>query len=819
MTDPLHGNLEMGAYGLNPSLTWGRSQLADMIDLVVGGKCQTFTSSTFRSRDLQHLGQSQPMRFRSNNPDIAIYCGENSYLGSPELSGCNLECGSGCWQSGWQAPEQSQQALTGGDVEVFASAGDGGLDGIGANEGYLEKLYGYDRNESPSPQPPGTVHESSAPPPYRAGTIHLTPYSQPPRYTPAAGPQGARPPWASLDPRSSSTQSLVPSESGEPGRRTLLLVYIHGFLGNETSFQSFPAHVHNLLKVTMAETHVVHTKIYPRYRSRKAIEFARDDFSAWLSPHESETTDVVLLGHSMGGLLSAEVVLLPPHSPTEGRPFRHRILGTINFDTPFLGMHPGVIVSGIGSLFRPAPTPLPSQGGSEEFGWSSSYPGTSSQLSTGHPSGPSPAAPFESTSTLPTLVSTSSHSSAAESTGSQPSSGPSTDPNYNPPFPNDIPHPSRSGWDGALHFFLKYSGNLPTATKTYVMSHLEFGSCLADYSGLKSRYAKIRQLEDIDDISDLSRPAASRDTRRVRFVNYYTASTGRPKQSKQPGPRTPNGDIEANARDISNPEEREKGFTTTGAPISPRISVELHRDTNAIESAVEEAIEPTQDGILGPDADTDEDSLAPEDGLRISSQTPEIDSILPSMPPIPKEPPSFDPSQFTNKDALKLAEKEHARIVKAYKQAVKDHSKSIKDRMKLIEKRERKARLEREKKEKSQEKELARGEKESQVYCGGGAASRSMRWSTTPASVEANTKHPRDKKFCMLPSKIASRPDPTWIRVFMEGVDEVGAHCGLFFVGQAYEQLVGDVGSRIEDWVREEETRMMVRELESTESY
>jgi hypothetical protein len=87
--------------------------------------------------------------------------------------------------------------------------------------------------------------------------------------------------WRSHDPRSSSTHSLVPSESGRDGRRTLLLVYIHGFMGNETSFQSFPAHVHNLLTITLEETHVVHTKIYPRYKSRKAIEFARDDFSAW----------------------------------------------------------------------------------------------------------------------------------------------------------------------------------------------------------------------------------------------------------------------------------------------------------------------------------------------------------------------------------------------------------------------------------------------------------------------------------------------------------------------------------------------------------
>jgi len=87
--------------------------------------------------------------------------------------------------------------------------------------------------------------------------------------------------WRSNDPRSSSTHSLVPSESGRDGRRTLLLVYIHGFMGNETSFQSFPAHVHNLLSITLAETHLVHTKIYPRYKSRKPITFARDDFGKW----------------------------------------------------------------------------------------------------------------------------------------------------------------------------------------------------------------------------------------------------------------------------------------------------------------------------------------------------------------------------------------------------------------------------------------------------------------------------------------------------------------------------------------------------------
>ena len=89
------------------------------------------------------------------------------------------------------------------------------------------------------------------------------------------------PSWSVQDPRSSSTQSLLPLETRGSERRTLLLVYIHGFLGNEKSFQSFPADLHNLLTAKLVETHVVHTKLYPKYKSRKVLEFARDNFSTW----------------------------------------------------------------------------------------------------------------------------------------------------------------------------------------------------------------------------------------------------------------------------------------------------------------------------------------------------------------------------------------------------------------------------------------------------------------------------------------------------------------------------------------------------------
>ena len=118
----------------------------------------------------------------------------------------------------------------------------------------------------PPPLPPRESSYSEPPPAYEMAISEN--HSQPLTET-----------WTAQDPRSSSSESLIPCD--REGRRTLLLIYIHGFLGNEDSFQSFPAHLHHLSTTSLVDTHVVHTKIYPRYKSRKAIEFARDDFSKW----------------------------------------------------------------------------------------------------------------------------------------------------------------------------------------------------------------------------------------------------------------------------------------------------------------------------------------------------------------------------------------------------------------------------------------------------------------------------------------------------------------------------------------------------------
>jgi len=134
-------------------------------------------------------------------------------------------------------------------------------------EPYRSPLVNDDRPEPP-PLPPRANPNTEEPPLYaeQAPIYH----SQPLTHS-----------WSNQDPRSSSTQSLVPEQLLGDGKRTLLLIYIHGFMGNETSFQSFPAHVHNLVTVKLCDTHQIHSKIYPKYKSRKAIDYARDDFSKW----------------------------------------------------------------------------------------------------------------------------------------------------------------------------------------------------------------------------------------------------------------------------------------------------------------------------------------------------------------------------------------------------------------------------------------------------------------------------------------------------------------------------------------------------------
>jgi hypothetical protein len=400
------------------------------------------------------------------------------------------------------------------------------------------------------------------------------------------------------------------------------------------------------------------------------------------------------------------------------------------------------------------------------------------------------------------------------------------------------------------------------------MSHLEFGSCLADYPGLKNRYEKIRALEDVDELAQRAGPGYRPPTRRIRFTNYYTASTGRPKAPKSPKisegqMMDEDGNIKPIEVEMQDMRLQASATGSTGSRTpTPRISVEEHRDGVITPQQLEEAPDAspveTQMKNLGENSgvqnDIQEDTpkmemrhidsipLEDDDGPMpltstetAQSATDEITSELkatlsePPLPPIPAmptEPEPIDLSVYTDKDSRKIAEKEQKRIMKMYQQAVKDRESAIKDRQKLVEKRQKRVRQEREKQLKAEEKQRQKGEREAEKQRLKEAKEEEKRNVTVNpepprerqasiASSSVNDDKPkRDKKFCVLPPEYGGKRDKCWVRVYMDGVDEVGAHCGLFFPGPQYESLVGDVGARVEKWVQEDAVKRAVLEAE-----
>ncbi|KAH7928351.1 hypothetical protein BV22DRAFT_1030835 [Leucogyrophana mollusca] len=263
------------------------------------------------------------------------------------------------------------------------------------------------------------------------------------------------------------------------------LVYIHGFQGKDTTFKSFPTNLHEFLAARVPSRFSVKSSVYPTYKSVKPITFATRTFLEWLSTQPPG--HVILIGHSMGGLLAADAAT-DPSSLNGSRP--QHIMGMIAFDTPYLGMHPHVVISGIASLFQRqnresegntqdamGPEQKPTSDMKElndqaqvtivgRGDLNSADAGSANQdPSQQHLPGP-PTVPQKPRNTL--SASTSNLISRLSERAS-------------PYIERALEHPS-------VRWAQKHHDAPIDAGKTWVVEHYQFGACMFDPKGLKKRY-------------------------------------------------------------------------------------------------------------------------------------------------------------------------------------------------------------------------------------------------------------------------------------------------------------------------------------------
>ncbi|KAJ1535459.1 hypothetical protein HK096_002483, partial [Nowakowskiella sp. JEL0078] len=119
-----------------------------------------------------------------------------------------------------------------------------------------------------------------------------------------------------------------------------VLVFIHGFLGSEDSFAQFPRDLLSKLQTSQPDSNCnVAIKMVPRYNTKDTTDLRVSQLLSWLveNANSSKCHTVILLAHSMGGVLAVDVFR---KSKTQNIPVNIR--GIICFDTPFYGIAPSV---------------------------------------------------------------------------------------------------------------------------------------------------------------------------------------------------------------------------------------------------------------------------------------------------------------------------------------------------------------------------------------------------------------------------------------------------------------------------------------------
>ncbi|CAE6427969.1 unnamed protein product [Rhizoctonia solani] len=483
---------------------------------------------------------------------------------------------------------------------------------------------------------------------------------------------------------------------------------------------------------------------------------------------------VILCGHSMGGLLTAEVAFAAPPG---------RVIGLVSFDVPFLGVHPHVVLSGIASLFKkkegrdeaelndPQHVEMVSKqagrpylqdtnsSASVNVGASASplrsipYGNQSPTPMTGSPlNGPPPIHPSRSSPKVGALNSNAPLPASLHLSGPTPPVR-TVSPRLEQAFETFGLGPVPQSVHNAIHFFDKHWGI--SGLKEWIVQIFEFGGCLLDPQGLIARYEKMQTWGSDETAGPYGRG----------WVNLWTVTVPK-RRGDMPGWRapTPPEDREADLAEAMNLSTM-MGEQVTSNSLSPEPSVSSGGASSILSI-------PSRTDTL-----TTTSSATPSGFTQSSRRSEDLKVAL---------------------DELQ-AQMAMAATSKEEKAVLKEKEKELKSEQKTLEKEEKAARKEEERRVKEAERQAKKAAKERQKALD--AAAKRAR--------EAD-KIDSPHHFIVLPRE---GTDQNWVRIPVAGADsEVTAHCGLFFreENHEYDRMVSDVGNIVRSfWDGDGGTRHM----------
>ncbi|KAM3514597.1 hypothetical protein MY11210_001703 [Beauveria gryllotalpidicola] len=194
-------------------------------------------------------------------------------------------------------------------------------------------------------------------------------------------------------------------------KKTLVLCFIHGFRGGNFTFGQdyrFTEHLRDMVAKELPKIDVK-VLVYPKYETRGDLGECVMRFRTWLeekvidlevaagtaSPTIDASVRTILVGHSMGGIMAVESVLgiasdQPIYSedgiqkseiPNFSSLLFPYVQGVLAFDTPFLGISPGVVAHGAEGHYQAASATIAQLSGLGASLWGANQAATTTRVS------------------------------------------------------------------------------------------------------------------------------------------------------------------------------------------------------------------------------------------------------------------------------------------------------------------------------------------------------------------------------------------------------------------------------------------------------